>query len=134
MRFAVRSTSGLVHHEFGLLCFSAPEILLCLECEKSFETPLKHPGAMPYGHSSRHNLMRISNSVEEKTVKLRSQDKELNDMETRISKGLRALEEYSEDRINALEEKLTSRLGVLESKMESLMSLMQQVLEQKQTN
>jgi hypothetical protein len=83
---------------------------------------------MPDGHSSRHHLMRISNSVAEKVVKLRSQDKELSDMETRISKGLRALEEYSEGRSNALEEKLDARLGALESKVDSLMSLMQQVL------
>ncbi|KAF5318871.1 hypothetical protein D9619_010941 [Psilocybe cf. subviscida] len=118
-----------------------PEILLCLQCEKSFETPLKHRDAMPRGHSSRHHLMRISDSVEEGVVKLRSHSEELNEMEIKISKGIRALEEYSEDRINALEEKLEekldSRLGALESKVDSLMSLMQQVLlagEQRQNN
>lgn len=86
---------------------------------------------MPRGHSSRHHLMRISDSIEEKTVKLKSQNKELNDMETRISKGLSALEEYSEDKINALEEKLNARLGALESKMDPLMLNRINAIEQK---
>lgn len=61
--------------------------------------------------------MRISDSAEEKAVKLRTHDTELNDIKTKISKGLGALEhridtQYTlyEERINALEQNLEARI------------------------
>jgi hypothetical protein len=80
--------------------------------------------------------MRINDSVEAKTVKQKSQDKQLDDMETRLSQGLRDLEHkintqqtLSEERISGLEQNLDSRMASLETKVDSLVSLMQQVLQ-----
>ncbi|KAF5318870.1 hypothetical protein D9619_010940 [Psilocybe cf. subviscida] len=110
-----------------------PDLLLCLQCEKKLNTPLKPRGAIPDGHSRRHHLMRINDSVEAKAVKQRSQDKQLGDMETRINNGLRDLEHridtQHEERMSALEQKLDGRIASLETKIDSLMSLMHQVLQ-----
>lgn len=116
----------------ALLYLLAPDLLFCLQCESNLETPLSPPDSIPDGHSRRHHLIRINDSVEAKAVKPRSQDKHMYDMEARINNGLRDLEQridtLSEERMGALEQRLDSRIASLETKVDSLMSLMQQLL------
>lgn len=99
-----------------------------MDCEK-----IKRPPSRKTKHSRDHHMLRITNSVEAKVIRLNTNNKNMEDMETRINdrinSGLERLEakvlSESEARMENLEMKITGQIASLESKVEVLLQLLQ---------
>ncbi|KAF5329683.1 hypothetical protein D9619_008943 [Psilocybe cf. subviscida] len=106
------------------------DLLFCVDCEK-----LKRPLSRKTKHSRDHPMLRITDSVDAKVIRLNTNNKNMEDMETRINErnniGLERLEakvlNETEARMADLETKITGQITSLESKVEVLLQLLQSI-------